>query len=168
MVFLRQPARGDRAEVEAAYHRSVDLHHPWTTAPANFDTYLDQAHRYFLCRTTDEVIVGTFHISAIVRGPFHSAYLGYEVFAPHQGQGLMRQGMQLLLEEAFENLNLHRLEANIQPGNAASIRLVSQAGFVKEGFSRQYLRVGGGEWKDHERWAVINQNWTDPEAQNSL
>ncbi len=61
------------------------------------------------------------------------------------------------LAEAFEGLNLHRLEANIQPENFASIRLVSNAGFIKEGFSKNYLRVGGYEWKDHERWTIVNQ-----------
>lgn len=72
--------------------------------------------------------------------------------------------MKLLLEEAFGRLKLHRLEANIQPGNIASIKLVAKAGFVQEGFSRNYLRVGGFEWKDHERWAIINPNWAEQES----
>ncbi len=71
----------------------------------------------------------------------------------------MRSGLALLLKEAFEVLNLHRLEANVQPENAASIALVAKAGFVKEGFSRNYLRIGGVEWKDHERWAIVNEAW---------
>tara|TARA_R110002167_G_scaffold68996_1_gene194675 strand:+ start:643 stop:834 length:192 start_codon:yes stop_codon:yes gene_type:complete len=58
-------------------------------------------------------------------------------------------------------LNLHRLEANIQPDNIASIKLVANNGFIKEGFSRNYLKVGGVEWKDHERWASVNANWSE-------
>lgn len=77
----------------------------------------------------------------------------------------MRHGLQLLLQEAFQTLNLHRLEANIQPDNLSSIRLAANAGFVKEGFSHQYLRVGGKEWKDHERWAILNTDWTDHKYQ---
>ena len=73
----------------------------------------------------------------------------------------MYQGLLLLLQEAFNTLNLHRLEANIQPENMGSIRLVSKAGFVKEGYSRMYLRVGNKEWKDHERWAIINERWSE-------
>ena len=73
----------------------------------------------------------------------------------------MSKGIALLLKEAFEELNLHRLEANIQPENLASIRLVSNAGFVKEGFSKNYLRVGGLQWKDHERWAIVNASWSE-------
>ena len=71
----------------------------------------------------------------------------------------MRIGLNLLISEAFDVLNLHRLEANIQSGNVASIRLVSGAGFVREGFSRQYLNIGGKGWKDHERWALLNERW---------
>jgi ribosomal-protein-alanine N-acetyltransferase len=82
------------------------------------------------------------------------------VFAPFQQQGFMHHGMLLLIEEAFTTLKLHRLEANIQPENIASIKLVAKAGFIKEGYSKNYLRIGGKEWKDHERWALVNPEWT--------
>ena len=71
----------------------------------------------------------------------------------------MTIGLRLLLAEAFSTLNLHRLEANIQPENIGSIKLVKSAGFVKEGFSKSYLNIGGYGWKDHERWAIINTSW---------
>lgn len=74
----------------------------------------------------------------------------------------MKEGLKLLLIETFEKLNLHRLEANIQPENTPSIRLVANAGLIKEDFSRYYLRVGGKEWKDHERWAILNEKWMKP------
>jgi ribosomal-protein-alanine N-acetyltransferase len=158
MLFLRAPSPEDRSEVLSAYERSRDLHQPWTFAPQDVDEYLHQEHRYLLCLSETGAIVGSFHLSGIIRGCFHSAYLAYEVFAPYQEKGLMAAGMRLLLKEAFETLNLHRLEANIQPGNTASIRLVAKSGFVKEGFSLQYLRIGD-EWRDHERWAIINPTW---------
>jgi ribosomal-protein-alanine N-acetyltransferase len=159
MVFLRRPVPLDLAEVRAAYLRSRELHQFWASAPEDFERYLAQEGRYFVCLDGSREIVGTFNISGVIRGYFHSGYLGYEAFCPHQGRGYMREGMALLLQEAFATLNLHRLEANIQPGNEASIRLVAGAGFVKEGFSRRYLRVGGGDWKDHERWAILNDDW---------
>jgi [ribosomal protein S5]-alanine N-acetyltransferase len=60
-----------------------------------------------------------------------------------------------LLDDAFRRLRLHRLEANIQPGNAPSIRLVRRLGFRREGYSVRYLRIAG-RWRDHERWAILS------------
>lgn len=160
-VFLRKPDKTDLKELVNAFEKSQHLHHPWTFIPKDFERYIAQPHRYLVCHKESNAIVGSFNIAEIVEGWFHSAYLGYEAFVPHQGQGYMYQGLMLVIEEAFSTLNLHRLEANIQPANQASIALVAKAGFVKEGFSAKYLRVGGEEWKDHERWAIINENWSE-------
>ena len=70
----------------------------------------------------------------------------------------MTEALRLALRYAFQQLKLHRLEANIQPRNFASIALVKRAGFVYEGYSRRYLKVCG-RWRDHERWAIIAENW---------
>jgi ribosomal-protein-alanine N-acetyltransferase len=98
------------------------------------------------------------NLNQIYRGGFQGAYLGYYVGAPFAGQGYMREAMQLILRYAFERLKLHRLEANIQPGNSASLALVKRAGFIREGYSRRYLRIGR-RWRDHERWAIIAEDW---------
>jgi len=103
-------------------------------------------------------LIGVVNISDMVRGSFCSAYLGYYAFAPHAGHGYMSAGLALVLRHAFRDLRLHRLEANIQPGNLASIRLVERHGFLKEGFSPNYLKVSG-RWRDHERWALLRENW---------
>lgn len=160
-VYLRSPSREDAQPILEAYERSAELHQHWASPPADIQLFLADEHRYMVCSMESDEIVGTFHISSIVRGLFQSAFLGYNAFAPHAGKGYMREGIQLLITEAFSNLNLHRLEANIQPDNVASIALVSGAGFVKEGFSKNYLRVNGGDWKDHERWAILNPDWQD-------
>jgi ribosomal-protein-alanine N-acetyltransferase len=70
----------------------------------------------------------------------------------------MSEGMQLLLRHAFRTLKLHRIEANIQPGNEASLRLAERAGFEYEGYSPRYLKIGG-RWRDHERWAITREVW---------
>lgn len=66
----------------------------------------------------------------------------------------MTEALRAAIAYAFGDLELHRLEANIQPGNATSIALLCRLGFRKEGFSPRYLRING-EWRDHERWALL-------------
>jgi ribosomal-protein-alanine N-acetyltransferase len=73
----------------------------------------------------------------------------------------MSEGMDLLLRHVFTELRLHRIEANIQPGNKASIAPVQRAGFVREGLSERYLKLGG-RWRDHERWAIRSEQWRAP------
>ena len=70
----------------------------------------------------------------------------------------MTAALQLMLEYAFKELRLHRLEANVQPRNVSSIALIKHAGFVREGYSQRYLKIGG-RWRDHERWAILYEDW---------
>jgi [ribosomal protein S5]-alanine N-acetyltransferase len=100
-----------------------------------------------------DAIVGSFHLSQIVRGGFQNAYLGFAVAAPYAGQGYMTEGLQLTLRHVFTALRLHRVEANVQPANERSKRLVQRCGFRLEGFSPRYLKIGG-RWRDHERYAL--------------
>jgi len=78
-------------------------------------------------------------------------------FVPHAGRGHMSEGLRLVLRRAFGGLGLHRVEANIQPGNTASRALVRRLGFRREGFSRRYLKIAG-RWRDHERWALLRED----------
>lgn len=131
--------------------------------PEQFDQFVKRNKRpdgvcLLVCRAEDDAIMGSIALSQIVRGNFHSAYLGYQIGVEFAGQGYMSEAIQLMLRHAFVNLKLHRLEANIQPGNTASIALVKRAGFVQEGYSPRYLKICG-RWRDHERWAIVAENW---------
>lgn len=164
-VVIRSPTPGDRPEFVAAMRASSKFHRPWLPemTPQAFDRMLARVPdpRYeplLACRYEDGALVGYFNISEIVLGTFRSAYLGYGAVAAHAGRGYMTAGMQQVLRHAFTTLRLHRLEANIQPGNQASLALVRRSGFVREGFSERYLKIGG-RWRDHERWAIRAEQW---------
>lgn len=116
------------------------------------------AQRFEIRRATDGVLVGAVEISRIARGNFQSGYLGYSILPAYRRRGYMTEALQLVLRHAFRTLRLHRIEANVEPGNEASLALVRSAGFIREGFSRRYLKIGG-RWRDHERWALLAEDW---------
>jgi [ribosomal protein S5]-alanine N-acetyltransferase len=165
-VRLTEPRLGDRPEFIELVEASLNLHRPWTYPPADAASFRrllerNRADNFFALlarRTEDDAIIGLFEFSEVVRGSFQNAYLGYWVGEPYAGQGYMREGMQLALRFAFNDLRLHRVEANIQPANKRSLALVKNSGFRREGFSPRYLKIGG-RWRDHERWALLAEEW---------
>lgn len=165
-MFLRPPQASDAPQFLALARQSISLHAPWVKAPlttAEFRRWLMRGQTgelvsFLVCDSGSEKIAGVFNLSHLIRGPLNSAFLGYYGFLPQARQGLMRAGIELLLNHAFGKLRLHRIEANIQPGNEASLALVRGAGFRVEGFSPRYLKIGG-RWRDHERWAILAEDW---------
>ena len=165
-VLLRFPLKRDAAEFLALNRRSTSLNRGLASPPTTtdeFDTFILRNKRpdglcFLICRIADNAILGSIALSQIARGNFHSAYLGYQIGAEFSRQGYMTEAIQLMLCHAFNDLKLHRLEANIQPGNTASIALVKRAGFVREGYSPRYLKICG-RWRDHERWAILAEIW---------
>ena len=160
-VAIRVPTAQDREEFIALNRASRSLHRGWASPPVTpeeYDGYLERCGRedfvgLLICRKQDGASVGAANLSQIVRGPFQSAYLGYYVGAPFAGRGYMTEGLRLVLDRALRELGLHRVEANVQPENAASLALIERLGFTREGYSRRYLKIGG-RWRDHERWAM--------------
>jgi len=148
----------------AAVRASRVLHQPWVSPPATpeqFEAHVARMQTPGNCGllvvrqgATSPELAGAVNITNIVMGAFCSGYLGYYAFAGFERQGLMREGLTQAVRHAFRTLKLHRLEANIQPGNAASLALVRSCGFTQEGYSPKYLKIGG-RWRDHERWAIV-------------
>jgi [ribosomal protein S5]-alanine N-acetyltransferase len=165
-VFLRPPMRRDLKEFIALNRASTRLHRGLVSPPVEpeqFTSFLKRCQRadgvcFLICRVEDDAIIGSINLSQIFRGGFQSAYLGYYVGEQYAGRGYMTEALRLVLRHAFSHLKLHRLEANIQPENVASVALVRRAGFVREGYSRRYLKICG-RWRDHERWALIAEEW---------
>ena len=166
LITLEALSMKHRDEFLAAVARSHKLHYPWVSPPDSTQAFADYLERTqsstyegFAILTEAGELAGVINISEIVRGSFQSGYLGYYAFVPHTGRGLMPQGLEAVLHKAFQELGLHRLEANIQPGNEGSRRLVKGLGFRQEGFSPRYLKIAG-RWRDHERWALTVEEWS--------
>jgi ribosomal-protein-alanine N-acetyltransferase len=166
-VVIRTVSAADGAELVAANLASIAVHEPWVYPcrdSTGFQAYLSRSDGErsigFIARErASGRIVGVVNLNEIVRGLFQSAYLGYYGMIGWHGRGLMREAVGLAVAHAFEQQGLHRLEANIQPGNAPSRALVKRLGFRQEGYSPRYLKIGG-EWRDHERWAILSEDWT--------
>ncbi|WP_030418770.1 GNAT family N-acetyltransferase [Streptomyces sp. SCSIO 75703] len=160
-VVLRHLTHEDGPEFTARVRESRDLHRPWLFPPDRADTYAAYATRltgdptragFLVCEKDGGGIAGFININNIVEGGFLSGALGYGAFAHAAGRGLMREGLDLVVRHAFGAMGLHRLEINVQPGNAASAGLARACGFRLEGFSPKMLFVDGA-WRDHQRWA---------------
>ncbi len=173
-VYLRRPVQRDAVPILAAVDSSRRMHRLWVQPPSTPSRFASYVRRFsgprsrdpvrathvgmLVCRQTDHAAVGVFNFSEIARGAFQSAYLGYYGFADHAGHGYMTEGLALVLRVGFATLRLHRIEVNVQPGNVPSISLVRRGGFTREGFSRRYVKIGG-RWRDHERWALLVEDW---------
>jgi ribosomal-protein-alanine N-acetyltransferase len=180
MMFGRQPkivSRGERVYIFAPARDTTedfvqfavanhDFHSPWVypaTDAASYRQYLDRleetgGYGFVVARREDNAIVGVININDVIMGGFRSASLGYYGSRACARRGYMREALTLVLDQAFGTVGLHRIEANIQPTNAASIGLVTGLGFRKEGFSPAFLQIGG-VWRDHERWAILGEEW---------
>jgi ribosomal-protein-alanine N-acetyltransferase len=161
-VKLQEVVAEDGPELIQSNLHSQGLHKPWSSPfidEAGFQQWLEVAgganHAGLVARLIEtEEVVGVVNISQIVMGAFQSGYLGYYGSVQSAGRGLMTEAVHAAAHFAFATLGLHRLEANIQPGNVRSIDLVRRLGFRKEGFSPKYLKIDG-QWRDHERWAIL-------------
>ena len=168
-VTVAAVREADGAELIAANLASIALHAEWVVPPRDAATFLvyargcDGERRVGLIarERASGRIVGVVNFSDIVRGALQGAYLGYYAVAGGTGRGLMTEALSFAIGHAFGDLGLHRLEANIQPSNAASLALARRLGFRREGFSPRYLCIAG-RWRDHERWALLSDEWERP------
>ncbi|MEV6759015.1 GNAT family N-acetyltransferase [Streptomyces sp. NPDC051214] len=160
-VELRPLTLADQDEFCTLVRASAELHSPWMQLPTTAAEFQDWMHRFsdgttqgFLIRVQETgEVAGMVNINSIIRGRYQGASLGYAAFAPSAGRGYMTEGLTVALRHAFDDLRLHRLEANIQPGNRASLAVVQRLGFRYEGLSPAYLYIDGA-WRDHERWSI--------------
>jgi ribosomal-protein-alanine N-acetyltransferase len=171
-IIIKPAVKSDAADLIQANINSRSYHAPWTqpfTDIGGFDEWFSGlgsgTNVGLIARDLQSGgIVGVTNLSQIFRRGFQNAYLGFYGMASYTRRGLMTEAVRLTANYAFAELGLHRVEANIQPENAASIALARRVGFRKEGFSPRYLQIGG-VWRDHERWALLADDPRSSELQ---
>jgi ribosomal-protein-alanine N-acetyltransferase len=161
VTVARPLTADDEAAFVALAAESYEFHRNWIKLPTEseaFKRYLakfdrEDAFFFVICDAYSNSIVGFVSLTGIEGEPYHRGRLGYGVFEQYARMGYISSGLRQVIDVAFGNLKIHRLEADIQPENLPSKRLVEKMGFTREGVSRGFIRING-EWKDHERWAL--------------
>ena len=102
-----------------------------------------------------ERIIGMIGLNNIIRGAFQSAFLGYKLDSAYCNRGYMTMAVAMMVEYAFQELRLHRIEANVMPRNRASLRVLEKNDFENEGLAKRYLQING-EWEDHIHMVIRN------------
>ncbi|UJF32680.1 GNAT family N-acetyltransferase [Paenibacillus hexagrammi] len=114
-----------------------------------FGIFLEESH----------TLVGRIALTAVARGPFQNASLGYYLDQAHQGQGYMAEAVSQCVRYAFETAGLHRIQAGVMPNNEPSIRVLQRCGFRYEGLAKRYLQIHG-KWEDHQLYALtVEDGW---------
>jgi len=115
-----------------------------------------------IARRDDPRVLGTctlYHLDP----PHRRAELGFALSPPHWGRGLMHEALGVVIGFAFETLDLHRLEADVDPRNDRSIRTVERHGFRLEGRLRERYHVNG-ELQDTAFYGLLRREWPGIEA----
>ncbi|MBB6669202.1 GNAT family N-acetyltransferase [Cohnella nanjingensis] len=113
------------------------------------------AYGIFLRETND--LIGMISLSQVTRGPLQSCWVGYYLDQRHNGRGYVSEALRLVVDFAFNDLKLHRVEAGVMPHNAKSIQVVEKAGFEREGLNKKNVFLNG-QWQDHLHFAIVNPN----------
>lgn len=175
-LLLRPLDGSDAAAFLHMLEVSREAWRPWTPAPAPdvgdrelFERELRRvragartgSHLRLGGFTDDGALAGIFALNEIVRGVFQSAYASWQVSADRWSRGLGTEGARALLDIAFDpppdGLGLHRVQANIMPSNAPSLRIAEKVGFRREGTALSFLLIAG-RWEDHAMFAITRED----------
>lgn len=167
-VALRLMAPSDAAAWAEVRRRNSEWLTPWdaTNPPESLDvppTFRGMVRRlradaksgrsFALAMTAHNRFVGQVTLGGVTLGSLRSAYVGYWIDRAYAGRGYMPRAVALICDYGFFSLRLHRIEINIRPENAASLRVVEKLGFRYEGLRRRYLHIDG-DWRDHHSFAL--------------
>lgn len=178
-MLLRRCEPSDAEALERSLAVSREEWAPWVPEPEGDPTLREMVERHVTrvaegaeagthLRLTgfldDGRVAGYFSLNEIVHGAFWSAYAAWSVSADLMDQGLGTEGASALLDVAFadapDGLGLHRVQANIIPNNARSLRIAEKLGLRREGLAARYLKIAG-KWRDHVMFATTREEYEE-------
>lgn len=115
-------------------------------------------HAYPFGIFVDQQFAGEVNLNNVTRGALQGATIGYWIDRAHAGHGYVAEAVAVVLQFAFEQLALHRVEICIVPRNANSRRVVEKLGLRCEGVAERFLEIAG-VWEDHLRYAITAEEW---------
>lgn len=105
-------------------------------------------------------LAGQLTVGGISWGAMRSAHVGYWVDGRLAGRGITPLAVAIAVDHCLLTVGLHRVEVNIRPENAASLRVVAKLGFRPEGTRERYLHIDGA-WRDHLSFALTAEELPD-------
>jgi RimJ/RimL family protein N-acetyltransferase len=177
-VCMRAPTPGDAKALFALFADPEVMRYwsrPPMTARAEAEGLIGEILDGFAQRTilnwmvvsrSDDALIGTCALFRIERR-HRRAEIGYSLRSDHWGRGLAAEAVSLMLDWAFRTLGLHRVEADIDPRNDGSRKLLERLGFASEGLLRERYFVGD-EISDTELFGLLAGDWTKRSSQERL
>ena len=147
---IHEPLHHDEFYTEETQHQKIleSLH-------------LLQANREFsfgIYDPSSKKLIGHISLYSIKRLPYESGFIGYSIDKNYIGRGIATEAVKLVLQFAFQTLNLHRVEAYVSPQNSPSVRVLEKSGFTQEGLLRELLFING-VWVDHYMYAILQNEF---------
>lgn len=172
-VLLRPPAIRDAQAWATLRRQSQDFLTPWEPtwppdgasraaflrrrAQIRDDWRAGAGYGFLIFQADGKTLVGGITLSNLRRGVAETGSLGYWIGEPYARMGYMTEAVHCVLDHAFGELRLHRVEAACLPNNEASRGLLLKCGFREEGRARGYLKIAG-RWADHTLFAILRDD----------
>lgn len=112
---------------------------------------------YIFLKESPNSIIGSVALNNIVWGSFLSCFIGYKLSEDYLNCGYMTEAVRRIIDFAFDDLKLHRIEGNVMPINEPSLAVLNKCNFINEGYAPKYLRINGN-WEDHIHMVLLNEN----------
>ncbi|MBE5313866.1 MAG: GNAT family N-acetyltransferase [Xanthomonadales bacterium] len=154
-IVLRHPRGTDLADLYALFS-SAEVTRYWSHGPWHArhqaESYLRDIHagaasgqllQWAITLKGEDRLIGTVTLFAFAR-EHARCEIGFALHPGHWGQGLAHDAVSTALHHAIHGLRIERVEADADPNNAASLRLLEALGFQREGYARERYRLGGG------------------------